>query len=82
MRDVPNSSADEAIISIVISRSELLGRDAITDGDEAEVERVLTFKGCSLFQGDLFSEPVPHPEFDQLLVRQAVSLAPKSDISC
>jgi diguanylate cyclase (GGDEF)-like protein/PAS domain S-box-containing protein len=68
VRNIGLKQADEAIVQTIIGMADNLGMEVIAEGVETEVQRAfLEQHGCSLYQGYLFSKPVPLEEFEQLL---------------
>jgi EAL domain-containing protein (putative c-di-GMP-specific phosphodiesterase class I) len=56
------------IVRATIAMGQALGLEVIAEGVETQVQRdMLMQKGCSRFQGYLFSRPVPIAEFEALL---------------
>ncbi len=68
---ITENSEDEAIVSSIILMAKNLDLDVIAEGVETEQQFDLLKKnGCELFQGYLFSKPVNHIDFLQLLEKQ------------
>lgn len=69
--DVLTDPSDAMIVRTAISMSQNLGLEVVAEGVETNAQRdFLVSKGCSIFQGYLFSEPVPLHEFEALLEKQ------------
>jgi diguanylate cyclase (GGDEF)-like protein len=61
-------TADAVIVKIIIDMAVSLDMEVIAEGVETEEQRdFLKAHGCHLFQGYLFSKPVPIEEFEVLL---------------
>ncbi len=70
VRDIVNDSSDKAIVRTVIAMAESLNLDVIAEGVETEEQRqLLLSRGCTHYQGYLFSKPVPIEQFEMLLKR-------------
>ncbi len=70
VRDLASDNSDKAIVRTVIAMADSLGLDIIAEGVETEVQQQLLLgKGCTNYQGYLFSRPVPIEEFEALLKR-------------
>ncbi len=68
VRDIEDDTSDRAIVSTIIAMAQGLNLDVIAEGVETEQQRQLLLdKGCSHFQGYLFSKPVPLEQFEALL---------------
>ena len=68
VKDIENNSNDLAIVSTIIAMAQNLNLDVIAEGVETEEQRSLLInKGCTHFQGYLFSKPLCLIEFEQLL---------------
>ncbi|MBC7683187.1 MAG: EAL domain-containing protein [Ferruginibacter sp.] len=64
--------SDQLIVQAIIAMAHALNLDVIAEGVETnEQRRLLINKGCTHFQGYLFSKPVPPAEFEKLLKRLA-----------
>ena len=71
VRDIATDSQDKAIVRTIIAMAHSLDLSVIAEGVETAEQRQLLFdKGCTHYQGYLFSKPVPIDEFD-LLLRKA-----------
>ena len=70
MCDLASGSSDRAIVRTIIAMADSLGLGIIAEGVETEEQQQLLLdKGCSHYQGYLFSRPVPIEEFEALLRR-------------
>jgi len=68
VRDIGTDSNDRAIVRTIIAMAQSLNLDVIAEGVETEEHRQLLLdKGCTHFQGYLFSKPVPVEQFEALL---------------
>jgi EAL domain-containing protein (putative c-di-GMP-specific phosphodiesterase class I) len=60
--------SDDIIVQTIIAMAKSLAIKVIAEGVETEAQRSFLEKlGCPLFQGYLFSKPVPIDEFEKLL---------------
>ncbi|WP_157035294.1 putative bifunctional diguanylate cyclase/phosphodiesterase [Psychromonas ingrahamii] len=68
VRDLITDAHDRIIVRTIIAMSHSLGIDVIAEGVETvEEKQFLLNKGCTHYQGYLFSKPVPIDEFEALL---------------
>lgn len=68
VRDLVDDASDRAIVRTIITLAESLHLDVIAEGVETEGQRALLLKkGCTQFQGYLFSKPIPIDQFNALL---------------
>ncbi len=68
IRDLATDANDAAIVQAVIAMTQALNIEVIAEGVETAAQRdFLMAKGCHLFQGYLFSKPVPIAQFDKSL---------------
>jgi len=68
VRDLATDSSDKAIVETIIAMAKSLGLDVIAEGVETEEQRqFLLGKGCTRFQGYLFSMPISVEQFEELL---------------
>ena len=68
VRDIENDINDAAIVDTIISMAKHLDLKVVAEGVETEYElNFLQEKGCSIFQGYLFSKPLPNDRFTKLL---------------
>lgn len=68
VRDILHDNQDKAIVRTIISMAQSMDLNIIAEGVETEVQRsLLVIKGCTNFQGYLFSKPLPLKEFEALL---------------
>jgi two-component system CheB/CheR fusion protein len=69
VRDLVVDSDDAAIVQTIIAMARNLGLKVVAEGVETEEQRVfLEQHGCLIYQGYLFSKPVPIDEFEALLL--------------
>lgn len=68
VRKLPNSPNDAVVVQSIITLANSLGINVIAEGVETEAQRLfLEQHGCPLFQGYLFSKPIPLPMFEERL---------------
>ncbi len=68
VRDLLTDPNDAAIVRTIVALGQTLGLAVIAEGVETPAQRdMLLTSGCSLFQGYLFSYPVPAAEFESRL---------------
>jgi diguanylate cyclase (GGDEF)-like protein/PAS domain S-box-containing protein len=68
VRDIATDSNDKAIVRTIIAMAHSLNLDVIAEGVETEEQQQLLLnKGCTHYQGYLFSKPVPIEQFEALL---------------
>ncbi len=68
VRNIGTKSTDAAIIQTIVGMAGNLGMEVIAEGVETQAQRdFLEEVGCMLYQGYLFSRPVPLDEFVALL---------------
>lgn len=68
VRDISIDPDDAVIVQTIIDMAKNLGMGVIAEGVETEAQRdFLEKQGCPLFQGYLFSKPMPIKQFEQLL---------------
>ena len=68
VRNIGIKDSDDIIVQTIIAMAKSLGIKVIAEGVETEAQRMfLDELGCPLFQGYLFSKPVPVAEFEKLL---------------
>jgi diguanylate cyclase (GGDEF)-like protein/PAS domain S-box-containing protein len=68
VRNIGITQGDDIIVQTIIVMAKSLGIKVIAEGVETEAQcRFLENLSCPLFQGYLFSKPVPIAEFEQLL---------------
>jgi diguanylate cyclase (GGDEF)-like protein/PAS domain S-box-containing protein len=71
VRHIGATSSDATIIQTIIGMANNLSMEVIAEGVETQEQRdFLEANGCKLYQGYLFSMPVPIEEFDTLLDAQ------------
>lgn len=68
VRDITVDADDAAIVQTIIAMAHNLGLKVVAEGVETEEQRIfLEQHGCLIFQGYLFSKPIPIDEFESLL---------------
>lgn len=68
VQDITTDPGDAAIVRTIIGMADNLGLEVIAEGVETQAQRnFLEHNGCHLFQGYLFSKPMPIEEFRTLL---------------
>jgi diguanylate cyclase (GGDEF)-like protein/PAS domain S-box-containing protein len=68
--DLASDSSDRAIVRTIIAMAHSLNLNVIAEGVETEQQKeILQNKGCTHFQGYLFSRPVPVKQFEAQLLR-------------
>ena len=68
VRDIQSDQNDAAIVSTIIAMAEHLSLKVIAEGVETRFELdFLRENGCSMFQGYLFSRPIPDDHFVEIL---------------
>ena len=74
VQQIEANSDDKAIVSSIILMAKNLGLNVVAEGVEKEeqLEMLVQF-GCEIFQGYLFSRPIDHQAFIQLLEAQIKS---------
>lgn len=66
VQHIGTKSSDAAIIQTIIGMANNLGMEVIAEGVETQEQRdFLEWNGCKLYQGYLFSKPLPLTEFKQ-----------------
>ena len=71
VHDLSAVSGDKAIVRAIIAMAHSLDLDVIAEGVETEEQRqMLLKKGCTQFQGYLFSKPVSTEQFEALLINR------------
>ncbi|HEY0562053.1 MAG TPA: EAL domain-containing protein [Methylophilus sp.] len=73
VRDVLIDPNDASIAQTIIALAQLLGLEVIAEGVETKAQREYLFhSGCFLYQGFLFSKPLPEHQFEAYLQRVTV----------
>jgi diguanylate cyclase (GGDEF)-like protein/PAS domain S-box-containing protein len=71
IRNLGTKPSDAMIVQTIIAMTKSLGMDIIAEGVETEAQRsFLELHGCPVYQGYLFSKPIPLKEFEALLLQQ------------
>jgi diguanylate cyclase (GGDEF)-like protein/PAS domain S-box-containing protein len=72
VRDVLTDPNDAAIARTIVALADSLGLAVMAEGVETDAQRdFLAGQNCHAYQGYLFSPPLPHAEFAQLIRRHA-----------
>lgn len=70
VRDILADPNDAAIARMIVVLADSLGLAVVAEGVETEAQRAsLAQQGCHVYQGYLFSRPVPLDEFESFLKR-------------
>jgi diguanylate cyclase (GGDEF)-like protein/PAS domain S-box-containing protein len=70
VRNMVNSSGDQAIVEAIVVMAHKLGMKVIAEGVETEQQRdILAAAGCDYGQGYLFARPMPASQFEEFLVK-------------
>lgn len=68
VRDALDDGNDAEIIRAIVAMARSLGLEVIAEGVEQQAQlELLQLQGCHLYQGYLFSRPLPLAEFSELL---------------
>ena len=68
VRDIATDASDRAFVLTIITMAHSLNINVIAEGVETqEQKQYLSAKGCSHYQGYLFSKHIPIDEFETLL---------------
>ncbi len=72
--DLPNGVKDLKIVTTIVQMGRSLGFKLLAEGVERVEQRdCLRSLGCNVYQGYLFSKPLPAEDFAQLLLRQKLA---------
>lgn len=64
VNDIASNNSDKAIVRTIIAMARNLNLDVIAEGVEThEQQQILSYKGCTHFQGFLFGKPLPIEQF-------------------
>ena len=70
VRDLVSNESDSSLVSTIIAMAHNFKLNVIAEGVETEEQQqILMHKGCTHYQGYLYSKPVPLDEFEALLER-------------
>ena len=68
VRDIVSDPGNAVIVQTIIAMAGTLGMSVIAEGVETEAQRAFLLRhGCRVYQGFLFSPPVPLAEFEALI---------------
>ncbi len=68
VHDISTDNSDNMVVRTIIAMANSLNMDVIAEGVEMKEQRQLLLdKGCTRYQGYLFSKPVPIEQFEALL---------------
>ncbi len=74
VRDAVNNPGDAEIVRAIIAMARALGLEILAEGVEQENQLVfLEHQGCHLYQGYLFSKPLPLERFREMLKNAALA---------
>ncbi|MCC7699207.1 MULTISPECIES: EAL domain-containing protein [Janthinobacterium] len=78
VREVTSNPDDAAIVLAIISMAHSMKLEVIAEGVENDAQLAyLRRHGCDEMQGYYFSRPVPHEEFEQMLMKGTLLQAPQ-----
>ncbi len=70
VRGLPDDGIGTAIVESILTMSQALEMEVVAEGIETSEElSALLARGCQVYQGYLFSRPVPQADYEALLVR-------------
>jgi len=76
IKDIPDDPNDTAIVLAIVAMAHTLGLKVIAEGVDAQTQlHTLKEFHCDEYQGYYFSKAIPLKEFQQLLQKQAMSVA-------
>jgi len=76
VRDLVEDPDDRVIVNAIIAMGQALGLEVIAEGVEtAEQESILAASGCDLYQGYLYSRPLPLSELKTSLLSRSVVIS-------
>ncbi len=76
VQNILEDTTSGAIAQTIISLGKAMGLPVMAEGVEKEAQRAyLASLGCNVFQGYLFSPPIPVEEFDRLFSRECITTA-------
>ncbi|HET8848946.1 MAG TPA: EAL domain-containing protein, partial [Marinobacter sp.] len=68
VREIADQAQSRAIAQTILTLGSNLGLDVVAEGVETPEQRAeLVAMGCRIFQGYLFSRPIPAAEFEALV---------------
>jgi len=73
VRDITTDPNDAAIVESILAMSSRVGFRVVAEGVETQEQlEFLTTRECDLYQGYLYSRPVPVEEFEMLLQKNKI----------
>ncbi|HEB78120.1 MAG TPA: EAL domain-containing protein, partial [Methylothermaceae bacterium] len=79
VRDIETDANDRTIVETILAMARHLGLSVVAEGVETDAQRsFLDRHGCHLYQGWLFSKPLPAAKFSLYLMLGAASAQPQS----
>jgi EAL domain-containing protein (putative c-di-GMP-specific phosphodiesterase class I) len=74
VRDILTDPGDASIVRAIISMARTLELEVVAEGVETEAtHEFLVGSGCQIFQGYLYSRPIPFEDFRELLLAERAS---------
>ncbi|MDX8379668.1 MAG: EAL domain-containing protein [Gallionella sp.] len=72
IHELETNVSDKVIVRTILAMAKSLDLDVIAEGVETEAQQQLLIdKGCTQFQGHLFSKPVPIEQLDEMLKQKS-----------
>jgi EAL domain-containing protein (putative c-di-GMP-specific phosphodiesterase class I) len=73
VRQLESEESSQAIVRAILALADGLGMDTVAEGVETEAQlEFLKQYQCGIFQGYIFSRPIPAEDFIKLLVDDAL----------
>lgn len=77
VRRLHDTSSDTTVVNTIIAMGQALGLELVAEGVETEEQKIhLQERDCSIFQGYLFSRPLPAPQFLQFIKKNTIFSSP------